>query len=476
MARTSSRDRSRATFGEPFALPRKSKRDPHTYVVQGVDDDKSRFQIKRSAPTAAAALEAVQQAVEEARFGVAPRVVDDVTMSALFDRWWDHEETVADLASRGKTSSRALADSSRIKYRDVWHRHLNERLGTRRVSTIRHAEVYDLLHEKRSFQPKPLLDVLRVLFRYAENAGLVDTGQNPMRGSFQLPTSKPEPKPMPVEVLDVIEAHLATLKPGGRRRDAMRLHDSFVLMRATGVRISELLAVRVRDVDLAARAVSVRAHMTRTIDEEGARFEAVEGSKTIAGERTVIVSRRIADMLKSRMAGKTPQGFLFATSTGRAVVPESWRNELSREIERINEKRAEAGLSLLEGIHPHRLRVTVASQIVKGLVEKYGLAAGLESARKHLGHRTTATLVHYVTEEVQVEDHSAILDELDSVALRERTAQQIIDRLSAGDPFLVLEVVSSERTVGVIVVDPLDDDQRKRVQDALAEHEIRLLG
>jgi len=475
MARTSSKDRSRATFGEPFALPRKSKRDPHVYVVQGVDHDRSRFQIKRSAPTASAALEAVQQAVEEARFGVVTRV-DDVTMSTLFERWWKHEAQLADLAAKGKTSSRALADSSRIKYRAIWHRHLEARLGTRKVSTIRHAEVYDLLHEKRSFQPKPLLDVLRVLFRHAENAGLVEAGQNPMRGSFQLPSSKPEPKPLPVETLDVIERHLATLKPGGHRKDAMRLHDSFVLMRATGVRISELLALRVRDVDTASRAISVRAHVTRTIDDDGARFEALEGSKTVAGERTVIVSQRVTDMLTVRMEGKSPDDFLFSTSTGRAVVPESWRNELSREIERINAKRAEDDLPLLEGVHPHRLRVTVASQIVKGLVAKHGLAAGLVSAQKHLGHRSTATLVHYVTEDVQVEDHSAILEELDPAALRERTAQQIIKRLSDDDPFLTLEVVSSERTVGVIAVDPLDDDQRKRVQRALAEHEIRLLG
>lgn len=483
MARTSTRDRSLATFGEPYARKRASKRDPHVYVVQGTDADGSRFQIKRSAGSAAAALEAVQQAVEEARFGAAPRRVD-VTMATLFERWWSHEERVSALVARGATTSRALSDSSRIKYREVWRRYLASRLGDRRVGTLTHAEVYDLLHEPRprvdgrgDVQPKPLVDVLRALFKHAENAGLIESARNPMRGSFDLPAPRPEPKPLDVATLDVIEQHLATLTPKGNRVDALRLHDSFVLLRATGLRISELLALRVRDIDLKARSVTVRSHIARVASGDGARFAAVDGSKTASGERTVVVTQRIAEMLRHRIAGKQPDAHLFATSTGRPVVPESWRNELAREVRRINEARAEADLPLLEDVHPHRLRATVATQIVQALVEKHGLAAGLTSAQRLLGHSTTATLVHYVTAEAQVEDHSAILDALDPVSSREAKAREVVDRLIAEDAWYItaLDVVTSARTVAVACSEPLDDERRAYAEAALAEHGIPLL-
>ena len=483
MARTSTRDRSLATFGEPYARKRASKRDPHVYVVQGTDADGSRFQIKRSASSAAAALEAVQQAVEEARFGAAPRRVD-VTMATLFERWWSHEERVSALVARGATTSRALSDSSRIKYREVWRRYLASRLGDRRVGTLTHAEVYDLLHEPRprvdgrgDVQPKPLVDVLRALFKHAENAGLIESARNPMRGSFDLPAPRPEPKPLDVATLDVIEQHLATLTPKGNRVDALRLHDSFVLLRATGLRISELLALRVRDIDLKARSVTVRSHIARVANGDGARFAAVDGSKTASGERTVVVTQRVAEMLRHRIAGKQPDAHLFATSTGRPVVPESWRNELAREVRRINEARAEADLPLLEDVHPHRLRATVATQIVQALVEKHGLAAGLTSAQRLLGHSTTATLVHYVTAEAQVEDHSAILDALDPVSSREAKAREVVDRLIAEDAWYItaLDVVTSARTVAVACSEPLDDERRAYAEAALAEHGIPLL-
>lgn len=77
---------------------------------------------------------------------------------------------------------------------------------------------------------------------------------------------------------------------------------------------------------------------------------------------------------------------------------------------------------------------------------------------------------------VQIEDHSAILDELDSIALRERAARHVVEQLEKEDPFLSLEVVASARTVAVMEVEPLTDDQHRTVSEALGEHEIKLLS
>ncbi|MBG9887332.1 hypothetical protein ABE10_12580 [Bacillus toyonensis] len=485
MARTSSRDRSRATFGEPFALPRKSKRDPHVYVVQGVDHDGSRFQIKRSRPTADAALSAVKDAIAVALDGAAPQAAGRVRMGALFEQWWAQETALADAASRGETAARPLSGATLLKYRGVWKKHLDPVLGNRSVESITHAEVYNLLHEipkpttPRDSKPKPLLDVLRVLFRYASGAGIIESHRNPTRGDFKLPSAKPQPRPLTLDELDAIEAHLSARKAVSRRQDPLRLHDSFVVMRSTGARISEILALRASDFDLKTRALTVEEHVARTIRADGlpgSTSQVLPGTKTAAGTRTVVVPQRAAAILAQRSDGKPPEAFLFATSTGSAMATENWRTELRAEIVALNKKRKEEGLPPLTDIHPHRLRATVASTIVKALVERHGVAAGLEAARRQLGHEGISTLRHYVDEAVTVVDHSDVLDELDSVAMKQRAAHQVIERLSRNDPFLGLEVVSSERSVGVVATEPLTEAQRAVVVEALAQHDLRLLS
>lgn len=158
------------------------------------------------------------------------------------------------------------------------------------------------------------------------------------------------------------------------------------------------------------------------------------------------------------------------------MATENWRTELRAEIVALNKKRKEEGLPPLTDIHPHRLRATVASTIVKALVARHGVAAGLEAARRQLGHEGIATLRHYVDEAVTVVDHSDVLDELDSVAMKQRAAHQVIERLSRNDPFLGLEVVSSERSVGVVATESLTEAQRAVVVEALAQHDLRLLS
>lgn len=477
--RTSARDYTRATFGDPFPL-KANRRGRHTYVVEGVDHEGSVFQIKRTRPTAAEAQDALQEALEQARTGrkVKAPVAQRVTMQKLYDRWWEHE---ARIAADPRTTSRVLSDSSRIKYRDTWHRHLQPVLAGQIADTLTHAEVYGLLHAPRSAKPKPLLDTLRSLFRYAEIAGIIEPSQNPTKGSFGVSKPKPTPEPIAPDVLGIIEDHLATLKPVGVRKDVMRLHDSFVLMRATGMRISEVLAVRVRDFEPNRHIIKVNARVARSLRDDGGagtQTKVLEGSKTISGVRTLTIDKRAAKVLSERAKGRSPDDFFFPTSTGRAMSTESWRNALATEVSRINDARAAAELPPIPSIHPHQLRVTVATQLVGELVRKYGLAAGLETARKQLGHRSTATLMHYVTEEVQAEDNSAILSGLDPVVARRRAAEEAVAALEDADPQLnfALDVVSSERSVHVVATIDLSEEQRIAIVAVLEPLGIRLLS
>jgi len=114
-----------------------------------------------------------------------------------------------------------------------------------------------------------------------------------------------------------------------------------------GPRIGEALELTWADVDLAAGRLRVRA------------------SKTDAGVREVALLPALRDELAALRAtiDPAPGARVFGTETGGRQNPSNVRNRiLARTIERVNERRAEAGLAPLpERLTPHSLRRTFIS-------------------------------------------------------------------------------------------------------------------
>jgi integrase len=114
----------------------------------------------------------------------------------------------------------------------------------------------------------------------------------------------------------------------------------------SGLRISELVELRWRDVDLAAGRITVRA------------------SKTDAGMRRIDLLPALHHELKTYKAGQTyHDGRVFSTSTGGPLNPSNIRNRvLAPAVKRANKNLAKAELvPLPEGLSPHKLRHTYTS-------------------------------------------------------------------------------------------------------------------
>ncbi len=118
-----------------------------------------------------------------------------------------------------------------------------------------------------------------------------------------------------------------------------------------GLRLGEALALRWRDVDLAAGRL-------RVID-----------SKTDAGVREVELLPLLREELATHKAGcRNPSGgaLVFATGTGGAQNPSNVRNRiLTGSVKLANERREQAGLGPLpQGLTPHSLRRTFISLLL----------------------------------------------------------------------------------------------------------------
>lgn len=150
----------------------------------------------------------------------------------------------------------------------------------------------------------------------------------------------------------------------------------------TGLRIGEAAALRWRDVDTLRGTVTVRETLVEvpaalTVDGTGVT---IGPPKTRAGLRTVpTLTDETAARLVTRRAGAGPDDFVWATPTGAALRPKSWRSRVWRPAV------IRAGLADPQPT-PHTLRHTaVALWIAAGTTDAFKL-------QRWAGHRSVTTI------------------------------------------------------------------------------------
>jgi integrase len=211
----------------------------------------------------------------------------------------------------------------------------------------------------RQRPPRPLgatsinktLTRLGQILDQADEYGMID--RNPLRvnpRNRKLKASKP-----PAVWLDRAEQIQSLLDAAGELDLAARPDRRHVPRRAMlavlvfgGLRMGELLALRWRDVDLAAGRLYVGE------------------AKTDAGVRHVELLPALRETLTTYKAGCSntgPDDLVFATTNHRKFSRDGFRQRVfARAVEVANEKREAAGLTPLpQGLSPHKLRHTCCS-------------------------------------------------------------------------------------------------------------------
>lgn len=156
----------------------------------------------------------------------------------------------------------------------------------------------------------------------------------------------------------------------------------------TGLRWSELVGLRVKDVDLAARRLYVR----RAAPEVEGRI-VIGPPKTRAGIRTVPLPQVVVDIFARRISGRTPDEPAVTSPNGKLLRSNNWRRHTH--WNKVLKKTHLAPLTI------HDLRHTYAS-----LARKSG--ADLRYVQKTMGHSTPTITANIYSD--------LYADELDQVA------------------------------------------------------------
>lgn len=163
----------------------------------------------------------------------------------------------------------------------------------------------------------------------------------------------------------------------------------------TGLRIGELVALRVGAVDLMRRRLEVAESAT----EISGRL--VFGTPKSHQRRSVPVRRSLVDALAVQMAGKSADDFVFTSPRGGPLRPMNFRRRI------FDPAAAAAGL---DGLTPHELRHTAASLLVAS-------GANVKAVQRMLGHASAAMTLD-VYSGLFDDDLDALADRLDEAAAR----------------------------------------------------------
>lgn len=231
--------------------------------------------------------------------------------------------------------------------------------------------------------------ILRGALGIAVIAGALDS--NPVRDVAPI-KSKTPPKGARPLTADELRALLGALA-SSKYCTENDLVDPITLLIATGLRRSELLALRWMDIDEDAGTVTVSGKVVRA---KGVGLQRVEAAKTAAGLRTIALPRFALEALKRR--ADEPRlgelGVIFPSTAGTLRDP----NNFGKQWRKV---RDDLGVP---DATTHSFRKALAT-----LIDEEGLSARVGA--DHLGHRhVSMTMDRYMS---RGRTHSAVAELLD---------------------------------------------------------------
>jgi site-specific recombinase XerD len=213
---------------------------------------------------------------------------------------------------------------------------------------------------------KRRLATLRLLFRWLEREGVVALS---VFHRLDLTIKLPHRLPRALDGADMrrlLAGATSRLRSGRRhdRYDAMLVHFVVVALFTTGLRIGELVSVKVGDVSTREGLIQVRGKGNR------------ERRVYLPGPQALSVLKQFVDA-RQRLAGTHAQ--LLVTANGRAVTAQhvrKWLGGLATQV------------GLLRRVTPHMLRHTAATQLLEAGVD-------IRIVQRLLGHANIATTQIY---------------------------------------------------------------------------------
>lgn len=323
--------------------------------------------------------------------------------------------TVLELVERYISLKTKVRPTTRAGYKTVVNVLKTDPFGKKKIANIKTSEakmwLIELQDGGRSYSSiHSIRGVVRPAFEMAVEDDLLR--KNPF--DFELAT---------VLINDSVKRDALTAK---QERDFLKFikedeyfnqfHDGMFILFKTGLRISELCGLTIRDIDLQERTIDINKQLQYT----GGKKVYIEQTKTTAGTRVLPMSDEVYEAFKriisSRKKPKVEQmidgvsGFLFLDDKGKPMLAYQWEKKFQHSVEKYNKiYKVE-----LPKITPHICRHTYCTNMAKS-----GIA--VKTLQYLMGHADIATTLNVYTH-LKLEDAK---DELEQMKVREQLKKEM---------------------------------------------------
>lgn len=240
----------------------------------------------------------------------------------------------------------------------------------------------------RGAQPR---NVMRIVLRFAADRGYRADGINPLDGTETPERHTPAVRALTDEECERLVTMAERWHRNGHGASDVLWH-GLVLLRYTGLRVGELLALSWADVDLQCDPPTITAR--HTVLEQRGTVGGIGPTKGGTVDVIALHSEAAAALASRRVHVRAVDGFVFATRSGKPVTQANFRRTL-RDLVRGTD---------LAWVHPHTFRKTLATKAEAQL--------DLDAARDLLRHKDgVVTRRHYVQRsDVRILDPRALFE------------------------------------------------------------------
>lgn len=309
--------------------------------------------------------------------------LNDDLLSGRYINSENQSRTFAQAAREWSLSQHDVRDSSAKQYSDLLRIYVIPQWGNMRLQQIDESVVNQWIADlkegsapyefrgtgrkpKQGLTNKYVNQIVNVTFggvmRYSMRRGWIL--RNPLEG---IRISRTDPERENAQKVFLTEEEIEELAEAafilpilGKYKTSQRDTVSAAIIRFsayTGARPGETFALRVGDIDLKAKRVTISKTMTQ--DLKG-NWKKDEGPTKTGKIRKVPLPDFLVNELRPLMQGHDSSEYLFRASRGGGRMdPRNWRNRV------FNKAKEACGLGEVEGLRPYSLRHTYASLAIK---------------------------------------------------------------------------------------------------------------
>lgn len=240
-----------------------------------------------------------------------------------------------------------VRDSTKRTY-EVQYGAVKEKLGKRDICEIKHIDIQNAINELKTVSHKTHVRALLFnMFKTAALSGIIE--KNPVVGIKVLGNSvKNEKRVLSKEEVDLLLEYT---------KSTAYLRDITIVALGTGLRIGEILALRVEDLDFRKRLIQVRGTILYLPGEGSMRHD----PKSVSSRREVPMIESVEQALRRRI-NLVEEGLIFQSANGTPLNDGNIRKQYRHFFEKIEEDHPDISY---EGVTPHTFRHTFATNCIE---------------------------------------------------------------------------------------------------------------